>query len=232
MKTMGRQRRYMASDKMSDLVTWNYRVLLSMSRFGIGLGFGDKTIGEVCADNGVDTGTFLAVADMMLNGGDAGEYEVSPGSLVMYLHNSHDYFLDFRLPKIRRDLVEILGHPQDDLTKAVVDYFDEYASEVRRHMMYEEKTVFPYVRSLLKGERNGKYSISIFQKHHDQVEERLREFKQILIKYYPSRSTNELNGLLFDIFNCEYDLRSHNEIEDRLFVPVILGLEQEILQGK
>ncbi len=211
---------------MSDLVTENYRVLLAMSRFGIGLGFGDKTIGEVCTENGVDTGTFLAVADMML-GGDAEEYTVSPESLVMYLHNSHDYFLDFRLPKIRRDLVGILGHPQDDLTKAVVNYFDGYAAEVRKHMMYEEETVFPYVRSLLKGERNGKYSISVFQKHHDQVEERLREFKQILIKYYPSKSTNELNSLLFDIFNCEYDLRSHNEIEDLLFVPVILGLEQK-----
>jgi len=212
---------------MSDLVTGNYRVLLAMSRFGIGLGFGDKTIGEVCAENSVDAGTFLAVADMMLGGSDPGEYRISPESLVIYLHNSHDYFLDFRLPKIRRDLVEILGHPQDDLTKAVVNYFDEYAAEVRKHMMYEEETVFPYVRSLLKGERSGKYSISVFQKHHDQVEERLREFKQILIKYYPSKSTNELNSLLFDIFNCEYDLRSHNEIEDRLFVPVILGLEQK-----
>lgn len=224
---MGRQKRYRTSDKMSDLVTGNYRVLLAMSRFGIGLGFGDKTIGEVCAENGVDAGTFLAVADMMLGGGDAEGYTVSPESLVMYLHNSHDYFLDFRLPKIRRDLVGILGHPQDDLTKAVVDYFDEYAAEVCRHMMYEEETVFPYVRSLLKGERNARYSIAVFQKHHDQVEERLREFKNILIKYYPSKSTNELNSLLFDIFNCEYDLRSHNEIEDRLFVPVILGLEQK-----
>jgi len=32
--------------------------------FGIALGFGDKTIGEVCLDSGVDTATFLAVVNM------------------------------------------------------------------------------------------------------------------------------------------------------------------------
>ena len=44
---------------MCDLVCDRYPVLLIMSRFGIALGFGDKTIGEVCLDSGVDTATFL-----------------------------------------------------------------------------------------------------------------------------------------------------------------------------
>ena len=49
---------------MCDLVCDRYPVLLIMSRFGIALGFGDKTIGEVCLDSGVDTATFLAVVNM------------------------------------------------------------------------------------------------------------------------------------------------------------------------
>ena len=49
---------------MCDLVCDRYPVLLIMSRFGIALGFGDKTIGEVCFDSGVDTATFLAVVNM------------------------------------------------------------------------------------------------------------------------------------------------------------------------
>ena len=48
--------RYDADDRMCDLVCDRYPVLLVMSRFGIALGFGDKTIGEVCRDSGVDTG--------------------------------------------------------------------------------------------------------------------------------------------------------------------------------
>jgi regulator of cell morphogenesis and NO signaling len=95
-------------------------------------------------------------------------------------------------------------------------------------MKYEEKNVFPYVRSLLQGEKKDNYNIRIFSKQHDQIEMKLTEFKHILIKYYPAKSMNEINSVLFDIFNCEKDLASHNAIEDRLFVPAILDLENKM----
>lgn len=222
---MQKYRTYKESDSMSGLIADNYYILLVLSRFGISLGFGDKSIGQVCRDNGVDTGTFLAIADMMIGGDDSGA-EVSVSSLLTYLRNSHSYFLDFRLPGIRADLVAVAG-TADSLSRAVVGYFDEYVAEVRQHMSYEEETVFPYVEALLAGERKKDYSIAVFRKRHDQVEAKLSEFKNILIKYYPARSSNEINSVLFDIFNCEKDLASHNAIEDRLFVPAILKLEKE-----
>ena len=64
-------------------------------------------------------------------------------------------------------------------------------------------------------------------KSTDQVEAKLGELKNILIKYYPAESSNELNSVLFDIFTCEEDLASHNYIEDALFIPAIKKLEQE-----
>ena len=228
---MHRLDKYKESDSMSYLIGDNYRILLVMSRFGIGLGLGDKTIDEVCRENKVDTKTFLVIVNMLLDEDGVFDYskaEISIESLLFYLHNSHDYFLDFRLPAIRKDLVDILDNQQGELSQAVIHYFDEYVSEVRKHMMYEEKTVFPYVRALLRGEADKNYNINIFRRQHDQVEARLHEFKNILIKYYPAKSTNELNSLLFDIFNCESDLASHNAIEDRLFVPVITEYEQKL----
>mgnify|MGYP002416749824 CR=1 FL=1 len=59
------------------------------------------------------------------------------------------------------------------------------------------------------------------------VNAKLAELKRIIIRYYPSGSTNELNGVLFDIFTCERDLASHNDIEDRLFIPAIKRLEEQ-----
>lgn len=69
-----------------------------MSRFGIALGFGDKTIGEVCFDSGVDTATFLAVVNMHADDKAPDPETISVAALVSYLRNSHNYFLDFRLP--------------------------------------------------------------------------------------------------------------------------------------
>lgn len=227
---MHRLSRYRQTDNMSDTVSNNYRILLVMSRFGIGLGFGEKTIGEVCRENGVDTNTFLTVVNMLLDEDSTADIktsDISVESLLSYLHNSHDYFLDFRLPAIRATLVEVVG-TVTDLSRAIVNYFDEYVAEVDKHMSYEEKVVFPYVRALLGGHRSVDYSIDIFRKRHDHVEARLSEFKNIIIKYYSAESTNEINGVLFDIFDCENDLASHNAVEDRLFVPAIMELENKL----
>ena len=229
MTEMYRLGKYNEGDNMSDLISDHYRMLLVMSRFGIALGFGDKSIGEVCRENGVDTDTFLTVVNMLFDDGGVIEHperSVSVGSLLSYLHSSHSYFLDFRLPEIRQKLTGIVGSG-DDLSRAIIRYFDEYIAEVGKHMAYEEETVFPYVRALLNGKKPKNYSIEVFRRHHDQVEARLTEFKQIMIKYYPARSTNEINGVLFDIFNCEHDLASHNDIEDRLFVPAVAALERK-----
>lgn len=222
--------KYKKNDPMSVLVCENYPALPVMSRFGIAMGFGDKTIDEVCRENGVDTDTFLVVINLLLDE-DTAEAVDAPFSIeavVQYLHNSHDYFLNFRLPAIRRSLLAAIDCGQKDVSFAILCFFDEYADEVRKHMTYEEQTVFPYVRDLLAGrEITGKYSIDVFSRQHDSVEMKLVELKNILIKYYPAASSNELNAVLFDIFTCEQDLASHNRIEDALFVPAIKAIEQK-----
>ncbi len=208
---------------MCDLVCDQYPVLQVMSRFGIALGFGDKTIAEVCTASGVDTATFLAVVNLLMNHADGNSLagDVSVRSLTDYLHNSHDYFLGFRLPAIRRKLIEAVDCSQSDVAFAILRYFDEYVAEVDKHMDYEEKNVFPYVEALLAGEKGSQYSMEVFRRHHDQIEERLRELKNIIIKYYPTGSTNELNGVLFDIFTCEQELASHNAVENEIFIPAV-----------
>ncbi|OUQ53086.1 LuxR family transcriptional regulator [Alistipes sp. An116] len=220
---------YGGDDRMCDLVCDRYAVLQVMSRFGIALGFGDKSIAEVCADNQVDTATFLAVVNLLMNHGLGEKLAdgISVRALTDYLHNSHGYFLNFRLPAIRRKLIEAVDCAQNDVSFAILRFFDEYVAEVQRHMSYEEQRVFPYVEKLLAGERSADYSMEIFRRHHDQVDAKLGELKNIIIKYYPSGSTNELNGVLFDIFTCEQELASHNAVEDEILVPAVERLAAE-----
>lgn len=224
---------YTGDNRMCDLVCDRYPVLQVMSRFGISLGFGDKTIAEVCEENKVDTATFLAVVNLLMNFGNGAELAegISVRSLTDYLHNSHGYFLEFRLPAIRRKLIEAVDCSLSDVSFAIMRYFDEYVAEVNKHMAYEEQTVFPYVESLLSGEKNVSYSMDVFRRQHDQVESRLRELKNIIIKYYPAGGTNELNGVLFDIFTCEQELATHNAVEDEIFIPAVERLAAKSPSG-
>ena len=82
---------------------------------------------------------------------------------------------------------------------------------------------------LRKGGRLPDYRIGVFARRHDQINSKLTELKNIIIKYYPSGGDNQLlNATLFDIFSCEEDLASHNRVEDYIFVPAIMELEKEI----
>ena len=217
---------------MSDLIGENYPMVLVMSRCGIALGFGEKNIGEVCRQNGVDTLTFLTVVNFLTEDISTPvsdiDKKLSVESLITYLHNAHDYFLKFRLPHLRRKLVEAIEECPKDVAFVITRFFDEYAEEVNKHMLYEEKTVFPYVRGLLEGIKDTRYNITIFRKRHDQIEMKITELKNILLKYYPGPGSYLLNSVLFDIFATEQDLASHNHVEDYLFVPVILALEKSL----
>lgn len=228
---MDRLQKYKESDRMIDLISDNYSLLQVMSRFGLPLGFGDKTVQEVCEMNKVDCRTFLLVVNFVAEGFsrlDSSE-EISIPALVDYLRQAHFYFLEFSLPAIRRKLIEAIDCSQDDISFLIIKFFDEYMREVRKHMDYEEKTVFKYVDALLQGKTLANYKISTFSKHHDQVGEKLTELKKIIIKYCPAKAnTNLLNAALFDIYACEEGLESHCKVEDYLFIPAILKLERRI----
>lgn len=231
---MKNHKMYEAGDKMISLIADNYNILQSLGRFGISLGFGDKTVREVCETQGVDTYTFLAVVNFSINGfrGFDDSERFSIPTLLHYLKASHEYFLNFQLPSIRQELNAALDE-NDNLARLIMKLYDEYAAEIRRHMHYEEKTVFPYVDDLLNNKVNDKYDIETFSKHHGQVDLKLKELKNIIIKYLPSdiRHNNQLTAALYDIYNNEEWLRNHALVEDCIFIPAIRKLEEKYKQN-
>lgn len=225
---------YEASDKMISLIRDNYNLLQSLGSFGISLGFGDKTVKQVCDDQNVDTNTFLAVVNFTINGyremDDVSRLSVP--TLLLYLKASHDYFIGFQLPFIRKELVDALDE-NDNLARLILKLYDEYSRSVTQHMKYEEKTVFPYVESLIAGKPMANYAIDMYSKHHGQESMKLRELKSIIIKYFPGDSlrNNQLSATLYDIYNNEEWLALHAEVEDKIFIPAIKCLEDKSRQS-
>ena len=220
-----------ALTKMSDLITSSAVALLIITRMGIPLGFGEKTIKQLCQEHGVDLKTLL----LLLNSAVVENYRPSQeqirsvhlDSLITYLSQSHSYFLDYRLPSIRQRLLSAISDCPQELAYVIRRFFDEYAEEVRKHMGYEDRVVFPYARKLMAGERDSNYNIGIFIKRHDQIELKITELKNLLIKYYTAPTGYEMTAVLNDIFAVEVDLAGHNYIEDAIFTPFIEYLESQ-----
>ena len=79
--------RFMETDKMSNVINSDYRLLQIISRFGITLGFNEKTIKEVCDEQNVDCQTFLAV----LNISEFGEKDIESWTERVSLSAITDY---------------------------------------------------------------------------------------------------------------------------------------------
>ena len=228
---------YHDTDPMSDVISDDYRILQIISRFGIKLGFGDQTVGATCRAAGVDVSTFLTVVNYVKDAAHARISEmveqVDIPALIAYLKNSHSYFVDFRLPGIRRKLLEAIDLSSGNrLAMLILRFYDEYAQEVERHMTFENNHVHPYVETLLQGRLPQESFHSIeeqYDEQHANIEKSLSELKSIIVKYYPSDNSASLMGeVLMDIFMTDEDLHSHCHMEDTLFAECIRRLENDV----
>ena len=98
--------------------------------------------------------------------------------------------------------------------------------ELRRHFTYEDKVVFPYVESVLSHTGKADYNILQYEENHSNVDEKLADLKNILMKYLPREcGTGPVAEVLDIIFLLQDDLRRHTVIEDDILVPLVNRIE-------
>lgn len=219
--------RYTESDRVRDLVEDNSKILLVLNRFRIPFGFGNKSVKEVCNQYGVDTDTFLAIANLVC-GKIYQDFQADLKAIIDYLRETHAYILNFRLPDIRETLIQAVYQSQiDQVAVLIIKFFDEYIEEVRHHMEEEDKDVFPYVQRLIDGEPVGDFRIANYASGHESAVSKLDELKELFVQHYELPNTKMLSSTLFHIMECGDDLVSHCEIENKILFPAVQELEEE-----
>lgn len=221
--------KYTKTMKMSDLIDADYKLLLLLPRLKFSLGFGDKSVEAVCAQNNFDTECFLFLATIQSNRPilDIDRFEKLPlQPFLYYLKCSHEYFLKMRLPNIRRKLKLIFSEDEGEFEKLVLAFFDHYKKEVEEHMQYEDDIVFPYATSLINEKCRKEYSINIFEERHNDIEGKMTDLKRILMKYISGVKDQQLMiNILLELYMCEEELAIHTFIEDNLVIPRVKKME-------
>lgn len=227
---------FKSTDKLSFVIQNDYRLLQVMGRFGMTIGFGEKTILDVCQQCNVDVNAFLAVMNYVKNNtiDSIGSISSKEGvaSLLKYLKNSHRYFLDYQFPSMRRSLIDSI-EMQNEIAFLVLKYYDIYVEEVRLHMANEDDTTFAWVEQMLNDDSTLSESGQLLSRHHDSIEKKLGELKKLFLQYYPQKdNNNELNSVVIELYRTEEELRSHCLIEDNLFTPAVRKLENRQKQNR
>jgi len=237
-----------ADMKMADVLNDNYTLLPVISRFNIRLGFGEKTVREVCELFNVNIDFFIEITNSFVDEDYIPQKELHsfPLSLIVhYLKKTHQYYLDEKIPEIEDligKLVSRSGEGQDKF-KLIFNFFSEYKKELTFHINREEAKVQPYVLEIEKAytgngagtdliQRIREYSINDFASEHDNVEEKLFDLKNLLIKYMPPcESTGLCNTILMELFRLEKDLNAHANLEDKVLIPKVASMETRLLSA-
>ena len=202
--------------KMADMIASNYDLILMLPRFGIPLGFGEKTVKEVCRDSHIDEHFFLTVCNIYTfddyQPDDEELSRIDSSFVAEHLRASHRYYLEERLPHLQQHLdhiTECTGQSGEILRK----YYADYCREVREHVRREEKNLTQMM------EEGSKVS-DHYLKSHDNIRDKLSDLTQIIYKYLPGEHlTEEMMELVFDILQLSRDLEKHAMIEELLLRP-------------
>jgi regulator of cell morphogenesis and NO signaling len=227
--------------KMADAIHSNYLLIPVVNRFGIHLGFGEETICNICNDHGVDVEFFLTIINAFSNEDYFPEKKLQTFNVLMiveYLKKTHKYYRETQIPVIEKHLNSLFsGSSRRNKNLSLVrKFFLEYKKELFAHLRREERITFPYIEKIYEmykspGEKyktkSGlNYSMKIYEEEHEEIDEKLFDLKNILIKYVSGDFDQAVcNEIIFELFRLEKDIKDHSRIENNILMPLVKDME-------
>jgi len=230
---------YIKADmKISDLIKENHRLLLLLQHLEIDFLVGDKTVSRVCSDNSMPLQLFLLLGNLY--------NEFNPNFkaigteedilvIIRFLKNSHDYYKTDKYPEIIGFIKELQDKAGNEEVKLIEKFFEDYFDEVLEHLDYEDETAFPYFTGLI--EQNNNYlktgfSVNEYREHHTDIETKLGDLKNLLLKHIHISNELSLRRKLFSsLLELEYDLQIHALIEEKILLPLVTEVEKHRTNG-
>jgi regulator of cell morphogenesis and NO signaling len=219
--------------KMADLVLTNYRLLYVFPCFGLGLGWGESTVRQVCEKNKISVSLFLLVCNLYTFDDYCPDTDalaqIPLDDFMKYLKKSHKDYLENRMPEVIARILNLVDCCRVKHGELLMGFCEKYRQEVVAHFDYEEQIVFPYIGGLLSGEKTGYYKIKEYERNHSNLEEALNDLKKIIIKYLPPECTIEkCRDVLIELFLFESDLAKHTLLEERILIALVERIENNL----
>ncbi|MCF6169456.1 MAG: hemerythrin domain-containing protein [Bacteroidales bacterium] len=228
--------------KLADVIHHDHNLIPVINHFGIHLGFGDQTIGEICTKYEVNIEFFITIVNTFHDKQFFPRQHLqsfSAGMLVDYLRKTHQYYIAEKIPEIEGLIQKMTANAQGNEEPYLLaqNFFAEYKNELTAHIEREEERVYPYAISLEEAinaeslpedliRQMNTYPITEYEAEHEDVEEKLFDLKNIIIKYLPAPTNDQLSfHILNNLFMLEKDLNEHARIENLILIPKVEAME-------
>lgn len=202
-----------------------------ISRFGIRLGLGDKSVAAVCAEHGIDAGFMLALMNTYLFEEYFPEQKLKSfhvSQIVDYLSKTNAYYLHYQLPNIERHLRSLIasgGAGNKNLT-LLGRFFTTFQQSLTEAIEYDTREWFPYCLALSNGEAVC-VDVPVVPQPEDEdpAVSQLRDLISIMVRHLGGEYNDNLAyAVIFAVGSIERDIRQHNRIRNRILTPIISAL--------
>jgi regulator of cell morphogenesis and NO signaling len=221
-----------AESRLADLIFENPGLLIVLEHFDIDYRLEDKCVEDICREHQINPELFIPLCNLYngfslhplpaLSGGDLIR-------LIRFLKNSHRYYKEEKFPQIEGLILQLDGSVPDRVFIMLKQFYQEYYEEVLEHLNYEDDVAFPYFDQLAGSsplKQRQLFSVQEYQEHHTDIEYKLAELKQLMVKHLCLGASHRIRrSLIIALFELDFHLKVHSSIEEDLLAPLIARIE-------
>ena len=231
------------NNTVAEVVTYNIKTADVFKKHGIDFCCGGGiSIKKACEKKNISY-EILEKELSLINNPSSNAYNYDSWKLdflVDHIENVHHTYVEENTSLVLQyaaKVAKVHGHHYSEVVK-VYELFSEVAQELASHMKKEELILFPFVKQLVKAEKEGvKLSqphfgtvnnpIAMMENEHENAGDIFKEINRLTNNYTPPEGAcNTFRALYAKLDEFEQDLHQHIHLENNILFPKAILLEK------
>lgn len=206
--------------KVSEIVISEPSTLTVLNRFGIYLGFGDKTVSDICNEKNIDTEFIVSMLNTYINENYFPEEALKSYSIKLmfeYFNKTNHYYLRVQLPNIERHFNSFVERSEqgNKSLELLREFFNEVKNELTSRIVIDTQ---------LFGENTeiSEKTIEHLNVETDSIEDKLNDLINMFVIHLKGNyDTNLCHAVLFSILSLKKDISQNNRLRYRILLPLL-----------
>lgn len=211
--------------KLCDVIIDEPSVVPVVNRFDIALGVGDRTVGAICKDKGIDTTFFITILNAFINESffpDIAVGAFGAEDVTRYLRMTNNSYIRFQLPNIERHFNALISHSDTNNNLPLLyNFYREVRGEIERRVDNDNR----WFEEIVSAEKGCSTTACTQPADADTIEEKLSDLINMFVIHLRGDYDHNLcHAVLFAIISLEKDVRQNNRIRNRVLRPLAEAL--------
>lgn len=222
---------------LADIIFHDPGVISVLNRFGITLGVGNMSVGDVCREKNIPVDFFIGIINTYLNASYTPELltsDDSVGLIINYLQKTDIYYREIQLPNVDNHFRLLMRADDKDggNLKLLKNFFQEVKNMFGKVYESDIDKWFPFLLSLqdVKGKREKQSLFCEFYRVNKEISpftnSLIEESLTDLLTFFTVHLKGEYNqnlslAVVTALFMLDKDVRQNGRIREKILFPAV-----------